>query len=325
MSRDEPRYATFAQEFPWAITPTMLPIIARVIAHGIVGERQDPVTIAAAKAARREPQPARGGVAVIPIHGVLAPRGNMFHEVSGVTSFDQVHKALRGAVRHPDVKNIVLDIDSPGGSVAGATELAGVIREARTHKPIIAHGQFQIGSAAYWLASQAAKIYLSPSAQAGSIGVYTLHDDLSEALAKLGVKREYIAAGKYKVEGNETHALSDDAKAYITSVVEASYDQFIADIARGRGVSAATVRNGYGEGRMLTAAAALAAGLADQIATFEETLDRLLPAGTSAEDMAALSGACDTSQEPARATDQDRAPDAAWQAQIERDLFALQL
>jgi len=129
-------------------------------------------------------------------------------------------------------------------------------------------------SAAYWIASQADEIVITPSGRAGSIGVYTAHDDVSAALEKAGIVRTYISAGEYKVEGNEAEALGKDAKAFIQARVDESYKSFVDDVALGRGVSAETVLADFGKGRMFGAVEAKKRGMVDTIATLSETLAR---------------------------------------------------
>src|SRR3989304_2445311 len=106
---------------------------------------------------------------------------------------------------------------------------------ARVPKPIIAQIQYTGASAAYWLASVATEIIAAPSAQIGSVGVYAAHDDISEAMAKLGVKRTYVSAGSGKVDGNETEPLSEQGLARITLAVEDAYARFVGDVVHGRG------------------------------------------------------------------------------------------
>jgi signal peptide peptidase SppA len=130
-------------------------------------------------------------------------------------------------------------------------------------------------SAAYWLASQADEIISIPSGTAGSIGVFTAHQDLSKALAQEGIDITLISAGKYKVEGNPFEPLTPEAKAVLQDRVDTAYAQFVKDVAQGRGVSQASVRDGYGQGRALGAKEALKAGLIDAIATMDQTLSRL--------------------------------------------------
>lgn len=220
--------------------------------------------------ARRE-----GAVAVIPVYGVLAPKMDLMTEISGGTSYTALQKALHAALADDEVKAVVLDIDSPGGAVPGAQELGDEIRALRGgDKPIIAQVNHLAASAAYWIASQADEIVVSPSARAGSIGVYTVHEDISAALEKAGVKRTYIAAGEHKVEGNETEPLGEDALAFIEERVARSYDRFVSAVAAGRGVSVAKVEKDYGQGRVFFAEELVDKGMADRIGTLEQTLAR---------------------------------------------------
>jgi ClpP class serine protease len=114
-----------------------------------------------------------------------------------------------------------------------------------------------------------------PSGSVGSIGVFAAHEDLSAALEKEGIKMTLISAGKYKVAGNPFEKLSDEERAEVQARVNDAYGQFVKDVARGRETTPAAVRSGYGEGRMLEAKAAKAAGMIDRIATMDETLARL--------------------------------------------------
>lgn len=220
--------------------------------------------------ARRE-----GAVAVIPVYGVLAPKMDLMTEISGGTSYTALQKALHAALADDEVKAIVLDIDSPGGAVPGAQELGDEIRALRGgDKPIVAQVNHLAASAAYWIASQADEIVVSPSGRAGSIGVYTVHEDISAALEKAGVKRTYIAAGEHKVEGNETEPLDEDAFAFIEERVTRSYDRFVQAVADGRGVTAAHVEKNYGQGRVFFSEELVEKGMADRIGTLEQTLAR---------------------------------------------------
>jgi signal peptide peptidase SppA len=153
--------------------------------------------------------------------------------------------------------------------------------EMRGKKAQIAQVNDLAASAAYWLASQADEIVSIPSGTAGSIGVFTVHQDLSEALAKEGIKVDVIRAGKYKVEGNPFEPLSDEGRAFIQARVDEAYSSFVKDVARGRGVNVSDVKGGYGQGRALSAKDALTAGLIDRIGTMEDTFSRVLGKGHS--------------------------------------------
>jgi signal peptide peptidase SppA len=223
-----------------------------------------------------------------------------------------------------DVKTIVFDVDSPGGSVAGNAEFAREVLRARTKKPVLAVAQYTMGSAAYQLSAAATEVIAAPSARVGSIGTYAIHDDLSEALAKLGVKRTYISAGEGKVDGNETEPLGAAARARMDATVQEAYDAFVGNVVKGRGVgvTAARVRTEWGA-HVYGAAEALSLGMIDTIATLDETIARVLSASPEASDQrAALEfSTLGTFQEPATATNQDRVSDV----DLERQLFEMHL
>jgi len=231
----------------------------------------------------------RGSVAVLPIHGVIAHRGGGLDESSGGTSTERIAAQFQQLLADDSVGTILLDCNSPGGTIPGVNELAAVIAAARGQKPIVAMANSLMASAAYWIASQADEIVSIPSGTIGSIGVFTAHQDLSVALEKEGIKVTLISAGKYKVAGNPFEKLSADEEAVIQARVDAAYDQFVKAVASGRGASQKAVRDGYGQGRALSAPEALKAGLIDRIETFDQTLGRLLgrkaaTAGMRAED-----------------------------------------
>jgi signal peptide peptidase SppA len=249
---------------------------------------------------------------------------NLFSEYSGGTTFEKLSGQLRQVMANADVKTIVLDIDSPGGSVAGSTEFAAELRKARVTKPILAVGQYTMASAAYHLASACTEIIAAPSACTGSVGVYWMHDDLSEALAALGIKRTFVSAGEGKLDGNETQALSVSATARRQATVDSLYTQFVDTVVQGRGqgLTAARVRDEW-KAHVYESPDAKRLGLIDTVATLDETIQRVLAASPDAADQRAalaFSSTADTSQEPPKATDQDRRPELA----LEQQLFELQ-
>ena len=306
---------------PWAITRPMVGIVARVLARRIAGdpfafEDDDDYT-------PREPvQPVVAhGLAVIPVHGCIAPRINALTDFSGGTTFEGLTRDLDRAMADPQVKSILLDVDSPGGSVLGASEFARRVMAARTKKPITASIHFTGCSAAYWLASCATDIAAAPSASTGSIGVMTIHEDLSESLKLAGIKETYIGSTPQKTDGNPAEPLSDTARAELEACVMAHYKRFLNDVALGRGSTDAKVADAYGRGAVVLADQALAVGMVDRVATFEETVARLLPTSTaiqiealcravsrlSAPVATAPAPSVDPPQEPAKATGTDRA------------------
>jgi capsid assembly protease len=229
-----------------------------------------------------------GGVAVIPIVGVISNRMNMVSEISGGggSSIQKLTSQFRQALGDDRVKTIVFDVDSPGGSVEGAFELASEIFNARGKKRTIAVANAQAASAAYLLASAAGELVVTLSGQVGSIGVYAAHQDESKALEAEGVKITYVSAGKYKTEGNPTEPLSDEARQALQEKVNDYYGMFVKAVATHRGDSQAKVRGGYGEGRMVMAQKAVKENMADRVATLDDVLGQF---GTSTTQLAQAS------------------------------------
>jgi len=311
---------SFVLDHPWAITDSMRVLIAGLLARRILGEEPDATELAAFVKRSNEPKPGRGGVAVIPIQGTIAPHMNAFGSMSGGTDFDSLTAHLHAAVDDERVRTVVFDIDSPGGNVAGATEFAREVLAARSKKTIVAQANHLLASAAYWPMACCTEIVASPSSLVGAIGVVTMHTDISEALAKNGIKRDVIAAGKFKGESFDGGPLSEETRAHIKALVDGAYGQFVGDIVKGRGVKASDVRNGYGEGRLVRAADALELGMIDRVATLADTLGRYLPTPAANPDPSSSPRATDQELPLSAATSQERA--AATQRQ-KLDLLSL--
>jgi signal peptide peptidase SppA len=214
-------------------------------------------------------------VAVLPIRGLVMQHQSYWTEIGVATSTDQLAAQLTTLSADSSVAAIVLDIDSPGGGVYGVDEAAAVIREVRATTPVIAVANAQAASAAYWLASAASEVVVTPSGEVGSIGVFAEHWDASGWYERLGVKPTLVRAGRYKAEFADIGPLSDEALEELQRLVDENYDRFIAAVAKGRGVSLDTVRGDFGEGRMLTAKAAVRAGMADRVESLPDTLSRV--------------------------------------------------
>jgi signal peptide peptidase SppA len=214
-------------------------------------------------------------VGVIQLLGMLWHRPTLLSALAGGTVLTDVRRWLALFVASPAVRAIVLDVDSPGGSVHGASETWQAIRAADQVKPVIAVVSGCGASAAYWLASGARRILASPSAEVGSIGVYGVHADKTALYTAKGITHTVIASGAKKVEALDIAPLTDDAKAALQRRVDAAYGRFVADVAAGRRTTVEAVKRGFGEGRLLAAEDALAAGLVDGIQTIDATVDRL--------------------------------------------------
>jgi signal peptide peptidase SppA len=311
--------ASFAVTSPWALEPELLAVVVSILSRRIAGDDTQADVLALSQK-RELPQQTPKGVGVLPMYGVIAPKMNMFSEISGGTTFQQATTQLREMVSDKGIDTIVLDWDSPGGNVQGCDEFAKEVLKARAVKPVISQVNYRMCSAAYWVGACATEIVTAPSGVVGAIGVYSLHDDLSAALAQKGIKRTYLSKGKFKVEGNETEPLSDDTKARFLAEMEVPYSKFINAVAHGRGISPAAVRAGFGEGRPVQADEALSLGMVDRIGTFDDTLTRLTsPAATQPALVRADASVSQTAFELDEAARADR----AWRASVERQLLTL--
>jgi len=174
------------------------------------------------------------------------------------------------------VTAIVLDVDSPGGSVQGVEEFSRAIFEARGVKPVVAIANATADSGAFYIASAAEELVVTPSGEVGSIGVIGFHLDESAKNEKAGEKWTIIQAGRYKSEFYPQHPLTDEARAAGQEFVDGYYELFVQAVARNRGVSAERVVEDYGQGRVVAAKKALQLGMVDRIATFQEVINELV-------------------------------------------------
>jgi signal peptide peptidase SppA len=276
---------------PWAICPDKLRELVGVFEARRTGEAAATGELATDRQRAREARAATigaklrqvggmlvdqvGKVAVLPLHGTITQRPSVFNSFSGGTSAEQFAAAHLELVRDAGVKSIVWDVDSPGGSVAGVPEAFASLLSARGKKRVAAVSNTLNASAAYWLSAAADELVASPSSLTGNIGIYAVHEDASKRNEKDGVKPTFISAGKYKVEGNDTGPLGDEARAAIQQRIDDYYRLFVNDVARARNTSIESVRNGYGEGRALTAERARTARLVDRVGDLASVLKRL--------------------------------------------------
>lgn len=268
--------AAFAAE-PWAVQPEKLQAVVSFLAFKASGGDYTADEIAAKIDGRTMAATARAGgdIAVLPVMGLISQRMNMLQEISGGTSTEQLGSDFRAAMADDSIKAVVLDFDSPGGTSFGIQELASEIFAARGSKPIIAQVNSVAASAAYWLAAQADEIVVTPSGLAGSIGVYSVHEDVSQALEMAGVKPTLVKAGENKGEGLSFMPLSAAAQEAMQARINQTYDAFVGAVAAGRGVSAGQVNDRFGQGRAFQAADLMERGMADRVGTMRETLVRL--------------------------------------------------
>ena len=267
---------TAVENTVWCIMPEKLEAICGFLEAKASGVTFDAETVERVAAANRQQ---RGGtvtrsVGVLPVVGVISQRMDLLTEFSGGVSTERLGQEFDAMVANKDVESIVLDIDSPGGNYYGTPEIAKKIYDARGTKPIIAQVNAMAGSAAFWIASAADEIVMTPSGDIGSHGVLAVHYDESALNETIGVKATYIHYGKYKVEGNSDEPLTDEARGEIQRRVDEAGENFTRALATYRGTTPQHVRDHFGQGRMFGAKEAIDRGMADRIGTLEETIAR---------------------------------------------------
>ena len=210
------------------------------------------------------------GVAVIPIVGSMSHRSTGIEAMSGMTSYSTLQKQFEAAFNDPNVGSILMDIDSPGGSVAGAFDFRDYLMSKKGTKPVYALARDAMCSAAYLIGSTADKVYATQTARVGSIGVVAMHTDASGKMEKEGLKPTFISAGKFKTAGNPYEKLEGDKLKYLQDSVDESYDMFINAVADARGIDKKVIRDT--EARVYGGKKAVEIGLADGIRTYESVL-----------------------------------------------------
>ena len=214
----------------------------------------------------------RDGVAIIPVTGVLSKRMTFWSWLFGGSSYIALAEIYSSALNDPDVEGILLDMDTPGGTVNGVEAFGNLVYASREVKPVAAFGNGMITSAGYWIASATKKIIVEQTTDVGSIGVLMVHQDWSKFDDKMGIKRTVLSSGKYKALGNDSEPLSDLARETFQQELDYIYTQFVDVVARNRGVDSQAVIDNMADGRVFIGQQAVDAGLADMTGSLETAI-----------------------------------------------------
>ena len=252
----------------WAIEPSALQCLRTDLS-----ELQSGLSLFAQKPlARTYTSTIRDGIAVIPVHGIITARTDLFTFLMGGTGLDILARDIQTALDDDDVKGIMLDFDSPGGVAVGPSEMAAIIHNATLWKPVWAYVGRSCCSAAYWLASATDRIVVEKTAMLGSIGV----------VSSIPVQESADADGYKQIEVVSTNAKNKrpdprtaEGLDTIRSELDALESEFIDAVAKYRNVSTETVKTDFGQGGVLIGDAAVAVGMADALGTYESTLYEL--------------------------------------------------
>jgi signal peptide peptidase SppA len=266
---------------PWAMHPAAMQAYASILARGYA--RRDGFKVAVAgeapagilAAGPRSSGGRQGSIALIQVFGTIVQRASQLGPCEGGTGTVDISNALTAAMNDETISQILVEFDTPGGSVFGVSELGDQIRAASAQKPVVGIANSMAASAGYWLMSQCSECYVTPGGMVGSIGVYTAHEDVSKAMEAEGISVTLISAGKFKTEGNPFGPLDEEAIANTQASVDDYYAMFTKAVAKGRGVPIDSVRNGMGQGRVLGADAALAEKMVDGVMPFGDVVKKM--------------------------------------------------
>jgi signal peptide peptidase SppA len=259
---------------PLLIHPRKLDVILSVLGPrlgvAMSDDSQQLIKHLAAQAPPANPTSLTSNIAVISVSGTLVRRAAAVDAASGLTSYSAISAQLAQAVRDPAVNAILLDIDSPGGEAGGAFDLADQIVAARQVKPIWAVANDDAFSAAYAIASAAARVYVTRTGGVGSVGVIALHVDQSQRDAMNGLRYTAVYAGDRKNDMSPHAPLSTDAAQALQAEVDRLYGLFVSTVAANRNLSVQDVQDT--EAGLYFAQDAIDVGLADVVGTLDDAL-----------------------------------------------------
>lgn len=213
-------------------------------------------------------------IALIRVDGmIVAGESETSFLSGGARGSDDVVDEIQRAVKDPEVKAILLRVNSPGGSAAGSQEIYNAVQSARgAGKKVVVSMADVAASGGYYISAPADKIYADPASITGSIGVIAMHEDMSGLFAKIGIKSETIKSGKMKDMLSPTAPLGDEARQLMHAYVMQIYDQFVGAVAKGRRMKVQAVR-ALADGRIYTGEQAVKNGLVDELGGFREALE----------------------------------------------------
>ena len=217
----------------------------------------------------------QGNVGIISIAGSLVNTDSWMNAFVGRTSYNEIRDALIHAATDQSVGAIVLDINSGGGAVSGVSDTADLIKKVdKEVKPVHTFSDGMIASAALWLGSSARSMNVGRVTEAGSIGVITVHKEMSKALEMEGIKATVIKAGTHKGNGNPYTPLTTAAREEIQGQLDHMYQIFLSDVAANRGMAYPAADTKFGQGRTFVGQQAVDVGLADSVTTFDAVVSK---------------------------------------------------
>lgn len=262
-------------EMLWSMEPSALAaLLANIAEWSRSAAKPDEASLP--DGSRRPPLPMAisDGVATITLRGPMERRASLFGTIFGLASTDAIRESVREAAANSDVRSVLLEIDSPGGSVDGLAELGDAVRSLRGSKQVVAQVDGTAASAAYYVAAQADKVYAGRTDLVGSIGTKLTLLDASKMFEESGVRVVSIDSGGLKSAGEYGTEITGEVEDYFRGLVDFYFDDFVKAVSAGRGMSAAAVRK-VASGEIFPAPRAQSLGLVDGLQSLDETRSKL--------------------------------------------------
>lgn len=266
----------------WSINPQQAHEAAMQISAYMQYLQSHGITDGPAEDAQRDGLPIQvtNGTAVIPLMGPMIRRAGPIARIFGIMGTDSVRLAIESALADEDINNILLRVDSPGGSVSGLDQLGDVINDAE--KSIVAQVEGMAASAAYYAVSQADQVVVGRNDLVGSIGTRIMLYDFSKMFESEGVEAVPIDTGEFKSAGAMGTEITENQREDFQRIVDFYFDDFVSVVSRGRGITEKQVRSAA-DGRMYTPEEAQNLSLIDGVATLEQTLNDMRGNGRSTQ------------------------------------------
>lgn len=264
----------------YAVLGSFLPQYVK-LEENIYEAQQNPETYASIKAScddcddmdggGRKPYKVISGIALYAIDGPMIPKGSWFSKWLGIADYETISNALAMMAHDPQVENILIAMNTPGGAVSGISDVAYNWKRANAKKPITTHTSGNIASAGLWLASHSKKIYASPSGNVGSLGAKLEHMSYQGKLEEEGMKHTEVKSAKYKAIGSPYKDLSDEELIILQAEIDEAGQLFKNTVYSNRPQVNPEVESGL----MYSASRAFDLGLIDGIKTYGETFETL--------------------------------------------------
>ncbi|MEW6697817.1 MAG: signal peptide peptidase SppA [Bacillota bacterium] len=212
-------------------------------------------------------------IAVVHIQGMIVSSAPGGFGASGVAAADRIVSDLKAARENPEIKAVILKLNTGGGTVVGSDEIGREVERVRqSGKKVVAVMGEMAASGGYWISCKADKIVANPGTFTGSIGVIMELSNLQGLYDKLGIEVENFKTGQNKDMGSTYRELTPEQRKIFQGLVNDTYEDFVRVVAEGRKMDIAKVRQ-LADGRIYTGKQAKSLGLVDELGDFTTAVE----------------------------------------------------